>query len=249
MPQESQQIVFNTGVLTLVPPGSNPTPIQVGTLKDISLDISYSVVELRGMNMFADDIALKDGKITGKAKSGRLYGAILQAIMQGMTSAAGQRAVIYDERGTVPTTPYQITVAQGATFAEDLGVVDINTGLPLTRVASAPATGQYSVNASGQYTFAAADTTHVMSFRYAYTIAATGSTFSLLNTVMGGSTAVKYALHLYNNYQGAASGFKLPAVIFPKLGLGWKAGEYLELDIDFQAFPDSTGKVIDFFKA
>ena len=246
---ETQQIVFNSGVLTFIPPGANASPIQVGTLKDVGLDISYGVAELRGSNMFADDIALKDGKITGKAKAGRLYGATLMAIMQGMTSAVGQRAVIYDERASVPTTPFQITVANGATYAEDLGVVDITSGVILTKVASGPTTGQYSVTAVGVYTFAAADTGHIMSFRYAYLIAASGSTYSLLNSVMGGTVAVKYGLHLYNSYAGACSGFKLPAVIFPKLGLASKAGDYMELDIDFQAFPDATGKVIDFFKA
>jgi len=248
MATETFQKIFNTGIVSLIPSGVTPSPIQIATLKDISLDISCTVKELRGSQMFPEDIALADGKISGKAKSGRISGAILQATMPGMTSATGQKAVVYDERQAVPATagPYTITVAQSATWSEDMGVIDINTGLGMTRVASAPATGQYSVTA-GVYTFAAADTLHVISFRYSYTMT-TGLTFSLSNSVMGG-TVSKYAVHLYNNYDGASSGFKLYACVFPKLSIAYKAGDYGETDLDFSAFADAAGKIIDFFKA
>lgn len=239
---------FNTGVLTIMPSGSNPTPIRVATLKDVSLDISYSIKELRGSNAFPEDIAPADGKITGKAKSGRIFGAILQAVMQGMTSAAGQKFAVYDERGTIPAVsgPYTITAAQSATWSEDLGVIDITTGLPMACVATAPTTGQYAV-AAGVYTFAAADTTHVVSLRYTYSPASTGRTLSLVNSIMGANTA-KYALHVYNTYDGASSGFKLYSVQFPKLGMAWKAGDYAEVDLDFVACADSSGRVMDYFK-
>ncbi|MFH4180992.1 hypothetical protein WDA55_23325, partial [Acinetobacter baumannii] len=48
-------------------------------------------------------------------------------------------------------------VPNSGTFVKDLGVTDA-IAIPLKRVASAPATGQYSVDAAtGAYTFAAAD--------------------------------------------------------------------------------------------
>jgi hypothetical protein len=248
MAAETFQKIFNTGVVTLIPSGTNPSPIQIATLKDVSLDISCSIKELRGSQMFPEDIALTDGKVSGKAKSGRISGAVLQATMPGMTSVTGQKAGVYDERAAVPGTPYAITVTNSATWSEDMGVVDINTGLSLTRVDSSatPTTGQYKVTA-GVYTFAAADTLHVMSFRYSYTLT-TGLTFSLSNSIMGG-TISKYAVHLYNNYDGVCSGFKLYACVFPKLSIAYKAGDYGEVDLDFSAFADSTGKIIDFFKA
>ncbi|MFX7021362.1 hypothetical protein ABTI29_21025, partial [Acinetobacter baumannii] len=59
------------------------------------------------------------------------------------------------------------------TFVKDLGVTDAKA-IPLKRVASAPATGQYSVDAAtGAYTFAAADAgkTVFISFKYTATVA------------------------------------------------------------------------------
>jgi hypothetical protein len=64
-----------------------------------------------------------------------------------------------DERGTVPSTPgYTIQAQQNdGTFLSDVGVKYASTGTALTQVSGAPAIGQYSVNATGLYTFAAAD--------------------------------------------------------------------------------------------
>jgi hypothetical protein len=64
-----------------------------------------------------------------------------------------------DERGTVPSTPgYTIQAQQNdGTFLSDVGVKYASTGTALTQVSGAPIAGQYSVNATGLYTFAAAD--------------------------------------------------------------------------------------------
>ena len=255
---EQYQKVFNSGVLTLVPSITVstpvPTPVQVATLKDVSLDISFTVKELQGSNSFPEDIAIGPGKISGKAKSGRIFGGVLAAVMQGVTSATGQVAAVYDERISIPkTTSYTCTVSQAATWQDDLGVINLDTGLTLERIAVntadpvvPPVTGQYWV-ADGVYTFAVADKGANLSFRYTYTMD-TGVTFSLSNILMG-SVAQLYQLHLYNSYQGLASGFKLYACLFPKLSLAYKAGDYMETDLDFQACADATGKIIDFFKA
>jgi hypothetical protein len=72
---------------------------------------------------------------------------------------------VSDESHTVPTTPFQITVTGTATFLGDLGVTHL--GVPMTRVPSSPATGEYSVNeATGLYTFAAADVAFVVLISY-----------------------------------------------------------------------------------
>jgi hypothetical protein len=63
------------------------------------------------------------------------------------------------EAAAVPVSPYQVTAAapQGP-FSADLGVTNAATGAALTKIASGtPSTGQYKVDASGVYTFAAAD--------------------------------------------------------------------------------------------
>ena len=115
-------INFGMGQLFFTPPGSNQTPINVGTLQDVSLDISRDNKELVGSKAFAEDVALGKGKISGKFKSGRLNAGLLAAVLAGSTTTTGQTAGAYNETSTIPATPYQVTVVNSATFVEDGGV-------------------------------------------------------------------------------------------------------------------------------
>lgn len=239
------QYNFGVGQVALIPPGANPTPVNISVLQDVSLDISFTTKELRGNLQFPVDIARGAGKITGKAKTGVIAGGLLSAILN-TTSSTGSKLGVLNEIAPVPASPYTITVANSATWVEDLGVYDATAGKFLKCVASAPATGQYSV-AAGVYTFAAADTTHSMQISYSYSSASVGITNSLQNSLMGTSTVFK--LELFNNFRGNGLGFVLPAVTIPKLSLPMKAEDYTIMDLDFEAFADSTGKVIDFYSA
>ncbi len=61
------------------------------------------------------------------------------------------------EQWVVPATPFQVTVAQtNGRWASDVNVA-YASGAALTKVASAPTVGQYSVAAGGVYTFNVAD--------------------------------------------------------------------------------------------
>jgi hypothetical protein len=85
----------------------------------------------------------------------------------GQTLATGEAVQVLDEgapTGTaIPTTPFQITVANSASMSAgtpgvDLGVFNASTGIQMTRVAAGPTAGQYSFNgATGVYTFSSAD--------------------------------------------------------------------------------------------
>jgi hypothetical protein len=240
------QYNFGVGQLFLVPPGTNPTPVNVGTLQDVSLDISRDVKELKGAKAFPEDIALGAGKISGKAKSGRIQAGMIAAMLAGSTTATGQVGAANNETSSVPTTPYQVTAINGATFAQDGGVYDYTAGKWLSVVASAPATGQYAVSAAGVYTFAAADTTHQVGLYYTYTIA-TGNNIDLNNVLMGAATT--YQLVCFNTYGGKQFGYKLWAVVFPKLSIAGKQDDYTITDIDFQAFADSSDNVINVYTA
>lgn len=77
---------------------------------------------------------------------------------------------VANEAATVPAgSPFTVTAlaALGA-FTSDIGVTKASDGTVLTKVASAPATGQYSVDAGGVYTFAAADANLAVLLSYAY---------------------------------------------------------------------------------
>ena len=169
------------------------------------------------------------------------------ASLGGASSAAGSKVGITGELFTVPTTPFQVTVANGATFYEDLGVIDLTTGKQMARGATATGTGVYAVNtATGIYTFNTADASHNVSINYSYTGAAVGKTVSLNNTVMGQSTA--FILAVYNVYGGKGFGWRFPAVHLPKLGLALKAEAYTEQDLEFIVVQDTaSAKVMDLY--
>lgn len=238
------QYNFGVGQLFIVPPGANPTPVNVGTLKDISIDISRDVKELVGSYAFPEDVALGKGKITGKAKSGRIQAGLIAAILAGSTTSTGQTAAANNEISNIPSTPYQVTALNGATFVQDGGVYDYTAGKWLSVVASAPATGQYSVTALGVYTFAAANTTHQVGLYYTYTMV-TGNNIDLNNVLMGQATI--FQLNAFNTYGGKQFGYKLWAVVFPKLSLAGKQDDYTEVDLEFQAFTDTNNNVINVY--
>jgi hypothetical protein len=236
------QYNFGVGKLTLITPATPAQAIDIGVVKDVSLDISFTTKELRGAYQFPVDVARAGGKISGKAKYGQINSGIVSAILN-TTKTTGSKIGVAGETAVVPGTPYQVTVANSVNWLEDLGVFDNTTGIYLTRVSSAPATGQYSV-AAGVYTFAAADTTHSMSISYSYTSAATGQTNALVNALMGSSTV--YQATLFNSFRGKTIWLKLYAVTIPKLSFAFKSEDYTEQDLDFECFADGSGRVMDF---
>lgn len=235
-------INFGAGLLTLVPSGANPTPVQVGILKESALDISFDTKMLRGAYAFPIDIARAGGKISGKVKAADINGALLAAILTGATTTTAAQKVGIEEAITISGTTF--TVANGANFFEDLGVIDLTSGLSMTRVASGPTTGQYAVNtATGVYTVAAADNGHSVIARYAYSVTTAGTkTVTYANQLMGSSTV--FTTTLYNTFRGKNFGVRLPATTYSKLGMPLKNEDYSEFDLEFDAFADSTGAVI-----
>lgn len=237
------QYNFGVGKLTLISPSTPAQAVDIGVIKDVSLDISFTTKELRGAYQFPVDVARAGGKIAGKAKFGQINGGIISAILNA-TSSVGSKIGVSGETSAVPGTPWTITVTNSATWLDDLGVFDNTTGLYLKRVASGPVTGQYSVTA-GAYLFAAADTTHSMSISYSYTAAAAGQTNALTNLLMGSSTV--YQATLFNTFRSKNVGVKLYAITIPKLAFAFKSEDYTEQDLDFEAFADTSGKVLDFY--
>lgn len=235
------QYGFGLGILSIIPPGSNPTPLACGVLQDVTLDlVPGATKKLHGQYKFPVAIAEGEGAVTGKAGFARLFSNLVKEIMSG-SRTTGQTIGILNEPGTIPSLgPYTVSVAQAATFVDDLSVIDATTGLQMQRVSSGPATGQYSVSA-GVYTFAAADAGHVVWITYDYTTTG-GYTTTVSNSLMGsGST---YTMFLFNQYASNYQGFKLPAVVLPKLSFGFKNADFTTQNVDFEAFADTSGKVL-----
>jgi hypothetical protein len=221
--------------------GAVPVARKFGALQDVSVDISFTLKELYGQRQFPLTIARGQGKIEGKAKFASLNGAMMNDLFFNQTNATGKKQPVNREPATIPSTPFQVTVVNGATFYEDLGVVYTLTGVPLVRVASAPATGQYSVNnATGQYTFAAADTTLGVLIDYSYTTTG-GNITTITNQLMG--AAQSFALVLPIVYGSGSVYLHLNACISSKLSLATKLEDFLVPDFDFKAFADASDTV------
>ena len=244
------QLTFGAGDLfaTLLRDASgnaitNPTPIRVAGMQEMSLDFAGDLKEFFGQNRFALAVAQGKVKTTGKFKGALINGQALNTLFFGSGLTGGTMKALYaDTTGTlVPTTPFTITptVPNTGTWVEDLGVVD-GTGRVMTRVASAPTTGQYSV-AAGVYTFAAADVGVRMYISFAYTFTSTNAKrIQLLNLPMGYTPVMK--MHYMGSFQGKRCLAVLESVVANKLMLfGSKNDDFSVPEIDFSAQADAAG--------
>lgn len=254
------QYVFGAGVLWGTPLTdasgnaiTNPSPIQFGTMQECGVDFNFETKLLHGTNQFPVAVGRGKGKVSGKAKFAQINGALFNSLFFGQTMTSGITSDVYDTTGkAIPANPYQVTVTSGAasatniqipnsgTFAADLGVRDAN-GIPMTRVAAAPATGQYSLSGS-TYTFAAADTGLTVFISYQYTATSTVAKKSTVQNVAMGY-APTFRADIYVPYEGKSLVFVLNKCISTKLGFSTKLDDFTVPEFDFEAFADNSGNV------
>ncbi|HEX3885262.1 MAG TPA: hypothetical protein VHW66_21580 [Stellaceae bacterium] len=246
------QLAFGAGALwgnRTDATGSGIGPDQFAILQDVEIDWDWQTKELWGQYQFPLDIARGQGKITGKAKFARIFGAIYGDLFFGQTPVSGQVTVSENEAGAVPgTTPFTVTVANASTYSDDLGVYYANGGNAggrLTRVTTPSAAGQYSVNlATGIYTFAAADAGAGVSISYLYG-ATGGKKLVLTNQFMGYTPTFKATFYTVKTTQNVPAGLSLVlnACTATKLSLPTKIDDYEIQEFDFSAFADAAGTI------
>lgn len=229
--------------------GSGIGPDQFGILQDVQIDWDWTTRELWGQFQFPVDIARGQGKIIGKAKFARIFGAIYGDLFFGQTPATGQLTVSENEAAVVPAgSPYTVTVANAANFSDDLGVfyaAGANAGNRFTRVTTPSAAGQYSVNlGTGIYTFAAADAGAALMISYLFN-STSGKKLVLTNKLMGFTPTFKATFYTSKTTQGVPAGLALVlnACTASKLSLPTKTDDYEIQEFDFSAFADATGAI------
>jgi hypothetical protein len=223
---------------------ANPTPLMLGVTQEVSVDISGDIKELYGQSQFPVQVARGKMKITGKAKYGQFNGAIINSLFFGQTVTSSLYSIVNDVTGAaIPSTPFTITpvVPSSGTWTGDLGVRN-SSGNPMTRVASAPTTGQYSVTA-GAYLFAAADTGQTVFISYQYTATSTVAKTSVVQNVAMGQ-APQFRADFFNQLGGNGLALTLYACVSNKLALQTKLDDFLIPELDFSAFADSSGNVL-----
>jgi hypothetical protein len=245
------RIAFGSGTLAARAVDSNSavvgTPAKFGILQNASVDISASTKELFGGSMFPVAVARGTAKITGKASSADINIRQYNDLFFGGTLVTGkQRQLAIDEPNTVPAAagPYTVTVTGASSFKKDYGVAYAATGVQFIRVASgSEAAGAYSVDeASGIYTFAAADASAAVRITYEYEpTVADGTTLTITNQLLG--TAPIFQVNLAALYAGRMFVLTLEACVSTKFSLATKLEDFMIPDFEFSAFANDAGIV------
>jgi hypothetical protein len=242
------QSVFGVGFLFATPSGANPTPTRFGRLQDVAVDFSYDNKLLYGSNQYALEQARGKAKIDIKATIGVVDPLLFNQIYFGLSTSTGETLNSVDESATPSSGTF--TVANGATFSQDLAVYNTITGLWMTRVASAPAAGQYAVNtATGVYTTNTAQNGQLLKVSYTYASSSTGSNLTFTNQLMG--TNVIFSVQLVNKFKGSDGTVRslflnFPAVQAEKLSMPMKLDDFTLSQIDMSAQDNGSGTVFSY---
>src|SRR3954465_16083747 len=119
---------FSMGTVYAVPSGANPTVIPFGILKSGSADIDQEKIELRGQYKAPIDVADGELSIAIKIAHADFRASMLAMLSTGSTTVTGSKLPAVSEARVIPTTPFQVTVTNSATFVEDGGVLDLTAG-------------------------------------------------------------------------------------------------------------------------
>jgi hypothetical protein len=160
-----------------------------------------------------------------------------------VTPVAGQVATMIGEAGTVAATTY---VAAQTTAVEDMGVLYAATGLPLKKVASAPAVGEYSaaiVSGTLTYTLNTAYTGKgAILVNYTYTVSASGQKFTVSNQLLG--TTPTFSTKFYTTFQGKPLSLQLNQCVASKFTFKTALEDFVMPEFDFECFADSANNVM-----
>lgn len=237
------QYMFGTGQLFATPVGGG-NPLRLGALQDVLVDFSGDIKQLYGQYQFPLDVARGKTKIEGKCSTANIdVAAWNQLFFGGTVTNNAEKRQVTNEAGSIPATPFQITVANASDFFMDLGVTDITTGAPYKQVAAGPTTGQYSVNsATGVYTFAAADTLKNVLINYIYDATTAGSgSLTIGNNLMGSTPKFQLVMsQMYNNKQFL---LMLYSCTSDKLSMPLKQDDYMIPELSYQAQANDANQI------
>lgn len=237
------QYVFGTGQLFSLPVGGG-APMKFGALQDVSVDFSGDIKQLHGQYQYALSVARGKSKVEWKASTGNVDVKAYNTIYFNETAGvvAGQLVQVFNEAGTIPATPFQVTVTHGADFSMDLGVKDALTGEAYTQILTGtPATGEYTVSAAGVYTFAAADTGNDVLIDYLWEDDSAGGSLTVTNQLMG--SAPRFMLVLSQTFEDKVFTLVLYSNVSDKLSLPLKQDDYLIGELSGQAFANDAGNI------
>ena len=225
----------------------NPTPYELATLQDVSIDMSQSLKELYGKLRAPVAVAATEMKMTGKAKFARFNAGVFNMLWGGAVVTGGQKVMALDstglpgERATAVAGAFTVAHNGANNYSADLGVLDTVTGLMMVQVGAnaTPALGQYK-QANGVYACNSADNNTKRVFYVYPNNNTTGNYIKIPNLPMGSNP--QFGMYLYNNqWQGQQLLLEFYACTSNKLTWGYKMNDFAMNDMDFSVFDPGTG--------
>ena len=241
--------VFGPGALFITRTDvANATPVNIGYAQEFQYDEAAETKQLYGQNQYPLVAARGTIKATGKMKAAEISGIALNSAMWGGTFVAGQILGVLNAAETVPaSSTYTVTITppNSGVFNEDLGVLYAATGLPLTKVASVSAVGQYSVVVStGVYTFDSGDASAAILISYAYSLSTGGQTMTVANQPIGFNPT--FQLDYFSSLNNGNPYYvRFFSCIASKLSRAHKLTDFMMPEIDFDFFANSAGNVYE----
>jgi len=238
------EIIFGAGAAALTPYATNgptnPTPLTLPIMQELSIDITGDVAELYGADQFSYGQARTKVKIDCKAKISAIYSNLVGNLFFGVTFTTGQTLFVLQESQTV--TSHTCTVTNTGTFLADKGVVNAATGQPYTNVGSGSLTaaGQYKVATGGVYTFYTSDTIATALITYTYSGAA-GESATVTNKPMGANPTFDFTY--MNNQFGKNLYLEFYLSMMKKFSFPNKNTDFQMPDLEFTCFSQTSGSV------
>lgn len=232
-------ITFGVGKLFGIPTDPTLSPVEFGLLQNVSVGLTWDKKELYGSLQFPARVVRGKGKIDCKAAFAQINSLGFNVLIGG-TAVAGQNLVT-SVATVVPSTPFTVTTTANQV---DMGVWDNSNPLysvPMTRVASAPATGQYMYTvATGIYTFAAVDVAKKIQYSQMNDAGTGGQTIAIPNMALGVAPTFKAVLSGQLD-TGKAMTIALNCCMTTKFDFAFKQDDFVIPQFDFSAFADSSG--------
>jgi hypothetical protein len=223
---------------------TNPTPIRL-LLQDTTIDFKGDLKKLYAQSQFPISSARGKIDVTGKTKIVSFEPDPINQLFWGQTAAAGMILPVDQELHVVPnTSPFSITVTNGATFDQDKGVSyssGPNAGQLLLAVTAAPSvsvTYQVSNAANGTYLFNSTDNGVSVLISYTYSNSTRGKTITLTNQLMGYAPVV--AMDLWNTFRNKVYGIRLNACTLGGWSIPTKLEDYWMADVSFECNVDAS---------
>lgn len=241
---------FGPGIAIVTRTDVSPSPaVNIGYAQEFSFDFAGTTKQLFGQNQFPLLAARSTIKVTGKLKAATISGIAANNIFFGSTFTPASGFIWNTaEAHTVPAPsgPYTVTTTNAANFDADLGVTYAATGLPLQRVSSVSAAGQYSVSA-GVYTFFSADASAAVLITYTSTITtATSQKLIVTNQPIG--TTPTFQLDYYTNLNQPSStpfALRIFSCVASKYTLPFKLEDFAMPEFDFDVFANASGQIFE----